>query len=116
MKDRIPTYAGRVKLTPVENQPNIYDMERADKPLQEGTPLNKNTFLSDNTASQLGLSDNATPDDALSLLNSKRQEFEENVRNLLNGKAPMYTYGTQDIEAGTASAEPEGTLHFVYEV
>lgn len=105
MKDRIPTYAGRVKMTPVANQANIYDMERADEPLQEGTPLNKNTFLSDNVASQLGLSDDATPNDAISLLNTN-----------LNNKAPMYTYGTQDIEAGTASTEPEGTLHFVYEV
>ena len=33
MKDRIPKYAGRVKLIPVANQPNIYDMVRADEPL-----------------------------------------------------------------------------------
>lgn len=32
-----------------------------------------------------------------------------------NGKAPAYTYGTEDIEAGTASPHPTGTLHFVYE-
>lgn len=30
-------------------------------------------------------------------------------------KAPAYTYGTEDIEAGTASPHPTGTLHFVYE-
>lgn len=29
--------------------------------------------------------------------------------------APAYTYGTRDIEAGTASPHPNGTLHFVYE-
>lgn len=31
------------------------------------------------------------------------------------GAAPAYTYGTADIEAGTASPYPEGTLHFIYE-
>ena len=30
-------------------------------------------------------------------------------------KAPAYTYGTEDIEAGSASTAPTGTLHFVYE-
>ena len=30
-------------------------------------------------------------------------------------KAPAYTYGTADITAGSASTEPEGTLHFVIE-
>ena len=32
-----------------------------------------------------------------------------------NSKAPMYTLGTSDIEAGSPSTEPEGSLHFVYE-
>lgn len=31
------------------------------------------------------------------------------------GAAPAYTYGTADIEAGSASTEPEGSLHLVYE-
>ena len=31
------------------------------------------------------------------------------------GAAPAYTYGTEDIEAGTASPYPTGTLHFIYE-
>lgn len=30
------------------------------------------------------------------------------------GKAPAYTYGTDDIIAGSASTYPTGTLHFVY--
>lgn len=29
--------------------------------------------------------------------------------------APAYTYGTEEIEAGSASTEPEGSLHFVIE-
>lgn len=28
-------------------------------------------------------------------------------------KAPVHTYGTEDIVEGSASSEPEGTLHFV---
>lgn len=31
------------------------------------------------------------------------------------GAAPQYTYGTEDIEAGSTSTEPNGTLHFVIE-
>ena len=67
MKDRVPTYPGRVKLTPVEGQENTYDMTRADQPAQAGTPLNKATLLKDETAEKLGLdpADDPTVDDAL---------------------------------------------------
>ena len=41
MKDRVPRYPGRVKLTPVAGQSNTFDMVRADEPTQVGTPLNK---------------------------------------------------------------------------
>ena len=39
----------------------------------------------------------------------------EAAQETANSKAPAYTYGTEDIEAGSASTEPNGTLHFVYE-
>ena len=39
--DRVPTYPGRVKLTPVSGQANVYDMTRADQPVEVGTPINK---------------------------------------------------------------------------
>lgn len=42
--DRVPTYPGRVTLTPVSGQANTYDMARADSPTVEGTPLDKATF------------------------------------------------------------------------
>ncbi len=42
--DRVPTYPGRVKLTPVSGQANTYDMVRADEPIEEGTPINKALF------------------------------------------------------------------------
>lgn len=101
MKDRVPTYPGRIKLVPVSGQENTYDMERADSPIQEGTPLNKATLLSDATAESIGISgDNATPNNA----------FEALQKN----KAPAYTYGTEDLEAGV-SPLPTGMLYFVYE-
>ena len=36
--DRVPLHAGRIKLTPVSG--NVYDLERADEPTQEGTKIN----------------------------------------------------------------------------
>lgn len=42
--DRVPTYPGRIKLTPVHGQSNVYDMIRADSPVEEGTPINKKLF------------------------------------------------------------------------
>lgn len=63
MQDRVSLYPGRVKLTPVEGEANTFDMVRADQPTQEGTPLNKATFLKDTTAKLFGLDDDALPDD-----------------------------------------------------
>jgi hypothetical protein len=40
---------------------------------------------------------------------------EEDKKSLSAYYAPAYTYGTEDIEAGSASTAPTGTLHFVYE-
>ena len=72
MKDRTPTQVlanGAIRY-------GIYDSEGAllryeyikpeDEPTQEGTPLNKATLLSDDTASGLGLTGDPTVDDALS--------------------------------------------------
>lgn len=70
MKDRLSKYPGRVKLTPVAGQADTFDMIRADEPENEGTPLNKNTFLTDETAEEMGLdpASDPTPNDALAAL------------------------------------------------
>ena len=73
MQDRIPLYPGRVKMTPVAGQANTYDMVRADDPTQEGTPLNKATFLKDATAALFGLGTGAVPDDVLAELGKYKQ-------------------------------------------
>lgn len=75
MKDRTPTYPGRVKLTPVSGQANTYDMVRADQPTQEGTPLNKDTLLKDTTATALGLTGDPTVDEAFAKL-AKKSEYK----------------------------------------
>lgn len=43
-KDRTSQYPGRVKLTPVSGQTDVYDMTWADSASVTGTPLNKATF------------------------------------------------------------------------
>lgn len=42
--DRVSTYPGRVKLTAVSGQTDIYDLSRADSPTTEGTPINAMLF------------------------------------------------------------------------
>lgn len=37
------------------------------------------------------------------------------LEDQLRRKAPAYTYGTEEIEAGTASPYETGTIHFIYE-
>ena len=107
MKDRIPRYAGRIKLIPVENQPNIYDMERADEPIQEGTPLNRHTLLSDQTIAMIGLTEDATPDDALRAFNDKIAEAEQTItEGLANGaKTAWGTFVVSAKSGSTTSSE-----------
>lgn len=82
MKDRIPKYPGRVKLTPVPGQADVYDMVRADEPEEAGTPINKQTLLTDETAAKLGLdpAENPTPNDALAALAYKVGDIKETLR------------------------------------
>lgn len=68
MRDRVSRYSGRVRLLPVQGQENTYDMIRADDPIQEGTPLNKDTFLQDGTAEKFGLGSDSTVNDVLSII------------------------------------------------
>lgn len=42
------------------------------------------------------------------------EKLTQEVKDLINGKAPAYTYGTSDLTAGS-SALATGTLHLVYE-
>lgn len=42
--DRVPTYPGRIKLTPVSGQADMFTMTRADEPREAGTPIDKATL------------------------------------------------------------------------
>lgn len=72
MKDRISSQGkeGRVRLRLDNGEVIEGVLEMADDPIEEGTPYNKGTQLSDNTAQQLGYSksDNPTVNDAFSSL------------------------------------------------
>ena len=104
MKDRVPLYPGRVKLTPVSGQENTYDMVRADEPTQEGDQLGKATFLKDTTATLLGGDSDMLPDGALVALKnlsdknakaiSKNSEALIVLKNLINKNAEAISANT----------------------
>lgn len=71
MKDRISLNPGRVKLTPVTGETDLFDMEMADNPTELGTALNKANLLTDATAAAIAAAFGSTPDtpnEALALL------------------------------------------------
>lgn len=53
MQNRESLHPGRVKLIPVDEANGIYDMVMADEPTQVGTPLRKETLLSDEAAADV---------------------------------------------------------------
>lgn len=129
MKDRIPTYVGRRKFTYADGRTEIVDVEMADVPTQEGTPLNTETLLQNSTAASLGLGEDATPDDALKTLitkitqlNTSLNETIEDVNSDLDNALAQVdtklnakiTYGTTDLTAGTSNLAT-GVLYVVYE-
>lgn len=67
MKDRIPTYPGRVEVTHEDGTKEFVTVKRADEPTQEGTALNKGNLLDDNAAYRCELDGiAATPSNAFS--------------------------------------------------
>lgn len=86
MQDRVPVNPGRVLIAPENGAAAYYaTLTRADNPTQEGTPLNKATFLKDNTASLFGLNSNSVPDDVFSAIRS----LIDNANNHANTKAKI---------------------------
>lgn len=102
MQDRVSTYPGRVTLTPVEGQPNTYDMERADEPTQIGTALNTENLLSDTAAAAVSNKLGGTPD-------TPSDAFE-----IIAAGITKITAGTTELDAGTA-ALASGQVYLCYE-
>ena len=82
--DRVPTYPGRVKLVPVADQENTYDMVRADDPIEAGTPINRALFesirtsmLTEKSAAMFGMDSSAVADDVFSFLGKYNQHVWE---------------------------------------
>lgn len=110
MQNREPTYPGRVTLTPVAGLANTYDMDRADQPLQQGTPLTKATFLKDATAALYGLGTGAVPDDVLAELGKYKQHWWQ---RRTNGSAWHPVYGAASTVT-VCSSEDENMVKFKY--
>ena len=45
-RDRVANHPGRITLTPVAGKADTYEMQRADEPIEVGTPIDKATFNS----------------------------------------------------------------------
>lgn len=72
MKNRLPTKPGRALITPEDGSPPFYaTVTRADEPTEEGTPLNKATLLTDETAALYGLGEDSTVNDVLAEIDDK---------------------------------------------
>lgn len=64
MENRQPTYPGRVLITPESGEAYYATVTRADEPTVEGTPLNKENLLQDETCDILGIPKTSVPNDA----------------------------------------------------
>lgn len=91
MKNRIPTYPGRVRLTPVQGQANVFDLLRSDAPIEDGTPINKDSLLKDETALMFGLDTDAVPDDALRAIKTTTDTLGTTIVREVN-RAKMTTF------------------------
>lgn len=115
MKDRIPLYPGRVKLEPVAGQTGLYDMTRADEPTEPGTPLSKATLLADDTAALYGLTETATVNDTLQLINKLLVGANRYVTVTVKteGGAPIPDVeitGITTVSGGIAKTDATGTV------
>lgn len=89
VNDRVPLYPGRVKMTPVSGQANVYDMVRADQPQKGGTPLNRNTFRqtqADIRTYPIATGNSVTEGDVVDVVNgevTRSVVAEANVKNVV---------------------------------
>lgn len=91
VNDRVPLYPGRVKMTPVSGQANVYDMVRADQPQKGGTPLNRNTFRqtqADIRTYPIATGNSVTAGDVVDVVDgevTRSVVAEANVKTILQG-------------------------------
>lgn len=109
MQDRISTYPGRWKLTPVPGETNVYDFERADDPIVAGTPLNKATFLTDAAAAAIAALTGNTPALPTEALEALASVFDAvGVADVAHIEIGSY------VGAGTYNSSRPNVLTFTY--
>ncbi len=91
MKNRVPRYKNRYKMTLPDKTVQYVTLERADEPTEVGTPLNKENLLPDTTATKLGLTSAATPNDALLALLAKIQGTQTDLLKYSRIEVGSYT-------------------------
>ena len=114
MQDRVSQYPGRVKLTPVSGQENVYDMEWADGATVAGTALNKASLLTDATAALFGLGADAVPDDVLEKARSlitAAQNTANSANSSANNRLKIITGSYTGSGSDSKTISVSGTPH-----
>lgn len=119
MKDRVSANPGRVKLTPEDGSPAFYaTMERADNPVEEGTPLNKSTLLSDAACDLLDIPQTSTVNEAFLKLALGVGKYGYTVHFQWPDGSPMVGYrvnGLTAIDGSALTTDDTGTVFGVSE-
>lgn len=119
MKDRVSAKPGRVKLTPEDGSPAFYaTMERADNPVEEGTPLNKSTLLSDAACDLLEIPQTSTVNEAFLKLALGVGKYGYTVHFQWPDGTPMVGYrvsGLTAIDGSALTTDNTGTVFGVSE-
>ena len=114
MKDRVSANPGRVKLTPEDGSPAFYaTMERADNPIEEGTPLNKSTLLSDAACDLLEIPQTSTVNEAFLRLAVGVGKYGYTVHFQWPDGTPMVGYqvsGLTAIDGSALTTDDTGTV------
>lgn len=94
MQDRVPTKPNRALIRPEDGGSAFYaTITRADEPTQVGDPLNKATFLKDETAALFGLDETAVPDDLFREIDSSFSRITHGSYTGTDTKAVSITVG-----------------------
>lgn len=119
MKDRVSANPGRVKLTPEDGSPAFYaTMERADNPVEEGTPLNKSTLLSDAACDLLEIPQTSTVNEAFLKLALGVGKYGYTMHFQWPDGTPMVGYrvsGLTAIDGSALTTDDTGTVFGVSE-
>ena len=107
MKDRIPTYPGRVTLTPVTGQANTFDMAMADSPTEAGTALNKANLLTDTVAAAIAALTSTTPDTPNEALAELAAAFTGRAKIETGSYTGTGTYGSSNLNSLTFGFVPK---------